>query len=257
MGLEKPDDDDKAYIHAAYHEEVLATDAAMGTLLDGLRAREGWDEAVVVFTSDHGEEFWEHGTYEHGHITNSEVTRVPLVVKAPGVKPGENRSVVSLVDLYPLLVDDGGDVLRLARSGAYEAGRVAVSEDTLYTEPQTSAVSDDLRVTANLARRTVWFHTMDAAGVESVEPTEDPEIQAKGEPLLGSLRALRGGMQMTPAPDSVAIPGPEVFNKLRNLGYVDAPATPTTAPDRAPAGPPPGCGRVISAGTTDETAGPG
>jgi arylsulfatase A-like enzyme len=41
-------------------------------------------EAVVIVTSDHGEELWEHGGYEHGHSLYQEVIAVPLIIEALG-----------------------------------------------------------------------------------------------------------------------------------------------------------------------------
>jgi len=45
---------------------VAASDAALGDVVSGLRARGLWDGLVVVFLSDHGEEFYEHGRLGHG-----------------------------------------------------------------------------------------------------------------------------------------------------------------------------------------------
>jgi len=58
-----------------------------------------------VFLSDHGEEFWEHGEFEHGHTLYDEVLRVPLVVKAPGLEPGRVTEPVSLLDVTPTILD--------------------------------------------------------------------------------------------------------------------------------------------------------
>src|SRR4029450_6199643 len=55
----------------------------------------------VVFTADHGEEFWDHGGVEHGHSHHGEVVDVPLVLVAPGVSPGRREGVASLVDVAP------------------------------------------------------------------------------------------------------------------------------------------------------------
>ncbi|MCL4243516.1 MAG: sulfatase-like hydrolase/transferase, partial [Candidatus Dadabacteria bacterium] len=51
-----------------------------------------YDDALIILTSDHGEEFWDHGGFEHGHTLYNEVINVPLVIKLPGMKSGERRS---------------------------------------------------------------------------------------------------------------------------------------------------------------------
>jgi arylsulfatase A-like enzyme len=88
------------YLLARYDQNIAHTDHELERLLDGLR-----DDAVVVFFSDHGEEFWEHGSVEHGHSLFDELLRVPLVLKAPGLEPGRVKSPVSLLDLTPTLLD--------------------------------------------------------------------------------------------------------------------------------------------------------
>ncbi len=59
---------------------------------------------IVVFFSDHGEEFWDHGGYEHGHALFDELLRVPLIVRAPGLQ-GVIDAPVSLLDVAPTVLD--------------------------------------------------------------------------------------------------------------------------------------------------------
>jgi len=60
--------------------------------------------AVVVITSDHGEEFFEHGHYDHGRDLYEESIRVPMVVRLPGGGRGETQAPVGLVDVAPTLL---------------------------------------------------------------------------------------------------------------------------------------------------------
>jgi len=91
----------------AYDEEVLDLDQALADLWDGLRERGILDEAIVVFTADHGESMLGHGwLFNHG-TCYEEVAHIPLVVRPPGGVPGGRRvaQTVQLVDLYPTLLD--------------------------------------------------------------------------------------------------------------------------------------------------------
>ena len=63
---------------------------------------------MVVLTSDHGEELFDHGGFEHGHAMWQELLHVPLVVWAPGVEPGRETAPVSLVDVAPTVLDSLG-----------------------------------------------------------------------------------------------------------------------------------------------------
>jgi arylsulfatase A-like enzyme len=80
---------------------VAYTDTQIGRLLDALESRRVLNEGVVVFTADHGEEFWDHLGVEHGHSHHGEVVDVPLVLVAPGVPAGARPGVASLLDVAP------------------------------------------------------------------------------------------------------------------------------------------------------------
>jgi arylsulfatase A-like enzyme len=86
-----------------YDGEVAYTDNAIGRLLDGLASRGLEAGTIVVLTADHGEEFGDHGSWEHGHTHYDELLHVPLVVRAPGLSPIVVHEPVGLVDVAPTL----------------------------------------------------------------------------------------------------------------------------------------------------------
>lgn len=67
-------------------------------------AAAGPDSSVILF-SDHGEEFWDHGSFEHGHTFYDEVLRVPLIVRSPRIGPSRIDAPASLLDVTPTLLD--------------------------------------------------------------------------------------------------------------------------------------------------------
>ena len=84
-----------------YEECVAALDSELGRLVDQLEARGLLEKTIVIVTSDHGELLGEHGLFGHGQSLHSQVTRVPLVVVAPGQAPAGRvvTEPVSLTDL--------------------------------------------------------------------------------------------------------------------------------------------------------------
>jgi arylsulfatase A-like enzyme len=99
-------DAEKRRIRSLYWAEISRNDAALGELLESLRGSGRLEETVVVLTSDHGEEFWEHGDRGHARTLYEEVLRVPLIVRYPPRVPAGRRDprVVQLVDLAPTLL---------------------------------------------------------------------------------------------------------------------------------------------------------
>ncbi|MCC7535668.1 MAG: sulfatase-like hydrolase/transferase [Deltaproteobacteria bacterium] len=85
-----------------YLGEVRDTDATIGALVDGFRRRR--PRSVVVVTSDHGEEFGEHGGRFHGTTLHDEQVRVPLLLSAPGVPSRRVATVVETLDLTTTLL---------------------------------------------------------------------------------------------------------------------------------------------------------
>ncbi len=87
-------------------------DYYVGLLLDRLSALGLEDETVFVFTSDHGEELFEHGLVEHGKQLYSELVHVPLVLAGPGIPRGARiGEPVSNRHLAPTLARIGGATL--------------------------------------------------------------------------------------------------------------------------------------------------
>ena len=78
----------------AYDGAIAYIDALLADLFEGLRLRRPGRELVIIVTSDHGEEFGEHGNLTHGHSLYREVTSVPLIVWQPGRVPAGVRVAV-------------------------------------------------------------------------------------------------------------------------------------------------------------------
>ena len=94
-------DADLAHLLALYDGEIRYADTEVGRVLDHLTAR-GLDRStLVVITSDHGEEFLDHGSWEHQKTLYEEVVRVPLAIRGAGLEPRRVRAPVSALDGAP------------------------------------------------------------------------------------------------------------------------------------------------------------
>jgi len=90
---------------ALYDAEISYMDSQIARLLQGLTADGRLENVILVFTSDHGEAFGDAGLYyEHGSTLHDAVLRVPLLITAPGAKPGADSEVMRLEDLMPTVL---------------------------------------------------------------------------------------------------------------------------------------------------------
>jgi arylsulfatase A-like enzyme len=230
-------------IREGYGIEVNAVDVQVHRLLDALEARGFFEDGTLVFTSDHGEEFWEHRGYEHGHSHHREVTEIPLVLISPGVSPARGDGIASLIDIAPTLravtgsqpgPGEGRDLRQ-----TIERERIAKAAGNLYGAPQTSARTHQhkcIETRTAEATKTVAYHLW----VDANEHRKLPADQAPEVCAAASLLRDVGETGEAKADVSTEL--------LCALGYVDcgtgsapggAPAPAPTAGDEAPEAPAP------------------
>lgn len=123
-------EEDLNLAHACYCGEVTMVDRWVGRLLDTVEALNLYDNTAVVFTSDHGFYFGEHGYFGKGVMDKGqakseawvkptdvrfyrsplydEVSHVPLIVHVPGHKARRTNAIASLADLMPTVLDLAG-----------------------------------------------------------------------------------------------------------------------------------------------------
>jgi arylsulfatase A-like enzyme len=95
---------------AAYDGAIRFLDDELAKLFGELKAKGIYDDALIVLTADHGEEFHEHGGWWHGTTLYDEQLAVPLIVKAPrgGAAGIVNDAVVSSLDIAPTILQGAG-----------------------------------------------------------------------------------------------------------------------------------------------------
>jgi arylsulfatase A-like enzyme len=215
-----------------YDGDIRSADSGIAELLTALRAQDLARDALTIVTSDHGEEFEEHGRMEHGQTLYEEVLRVPLIVRAPGlVRPGWRHGPVSLLDVVPTLADllsfpagdvDGVDQAPLLRG---DASRQAAPREWLTHFDRLSAVGLALESGGRkliLARGPYRKQLFDLTH----DPGETHDLLAEGSGgeafarLAGSLAARYNQLVARALPRTQANPSPEVLESMQGLGYV-------------------------------------
>ena len=224
-----------------YDASILYSDQELlKPLLAYLRSSNRFNDAMVIVLSDHGEEFYDHGDWEHGHTLYQELTRIPLIIKLPQQKRGEIREKLFAISDIPGLIlaeygldAEGSDfingrpndprrVLELSlpviplRQGLF--GRVSyVDHDHQYIHNFLPAATagNELSPTPHL-KSDEWFTLGDiplaAAEPFSPSPALHSHYKKKLADYLRRLKALKRNEGQLDA---------ELLNKLRALGYLN------------------------------------
>ncbi|WP_222435428.1 sulfatase [Allorhodopirellula solitaria] len=99
--------DNQRRMWTAYYASISFMDAQVGRILEELDRLGLRESTAVVFTSDHGYHLGDHTFWQKSNV-HVEVTRVPLIISAPGYESGRTDSIVELVDLYPTVSELAG-----------------------------------------------------------------------------------------------------------------------------------------------------
>jgi arylsulfatase A-like enzyme len=249
-----PSDEQIDYTRALYTAQIRYWDDEFRKFMKELEIKDLLQDTVVVVTSDHGDEFYEHGGFGHGFTCYEEMLDIPLIMVWPGVMPeGVVREDESaLIDLFPTLSKMAGlDISRMPLQGrdlfknGWEGkpGIFSKKKDdkprVLYTEtyrgkvPRCIRVKDE-KIIRNQKNKAYEYYRLDN------DPGEKKNLYAKDKPEVEKLVDTLG-YYISPV-DKVVYPdeliealaaiekveeddsgasGKEINEALKSLGYID------------------------------------
>jgi arylsulfatase A-like enzyme len=216
-------------IIALYDAEILYTDSAIGRLLNGLREMDLFETTAIVITSDHGEEFWDHNGFEHGHTLYGELINVPLLLRLPDASGRRTRieERVSLIDVAPTLLDylgfespsgfHGQSLLERINGGPH-LDRSVCSEALLFGQEKKAITQFDYKYILSVTGQRELYNLQD-------DPGELLNIaggnSSLSQLLQESLFEVFGSPTETSAPREPALSlEAETLEQLKALGYI-------------------------------------
>jgi choline-sulfatase len=140
-GKLKINDNDKKYLEALHDGEISQSDAAFAAFIADLKTLGIYEKSAVIVVSDHGDQFYEHGSVGHGDTVYQELTHVPLMIRAPGVFPKGHvveadveitdvyATMLALAGLKPLPIVEGASLVPLAFDEVGASPRAALTVD--------------------------------------------------------------------------------------------------------------------------------
>ncbi|NIA13552.1 MAG: sulfatase-like hydrolase/transferase [Nitrospiraceae bacterium] len=216
----------------AYNSDIEHMDTHIGVLLDGLRERELYDDTLIVFVADHGEEFFDHEGWWHGQTLFDELIHVPLIVHLPGgARAGEtNEQFARHIDLAPTFLHfarlkPGGEMSgkSLFRDDGYANG------DITFVYAENDFENNVLQAVRTTDRKVIHANEDNPRGhapVECYDLTADPREQnnlAESGACVGELGTLIEDMVASiesGAAEPVLADQSEAHDQLEALGYL-------------------------------------
>ncbi len=234
-GYFDPSPDERRWIRALYDAEVRYLDQEIGALLEGLKEKGLYEDTLVILTSDHGEEFWEHEGFEHGHTVYEELLRVPLIVKLPAQREGGLVEQVvtheSIVPSILTLCDIEYDPADFSASSLFQvdgtlspngAEPALLGTGTLYYQDRLALLFDGWKYVRMLSTGREELFDLEADPSEllsrsSYEPERLAEARKRCEEVLQAAQELRERYGVSEGRRE-SLPKDEL-ERLRGLGY--------------------------------------
>ncbi len=216
-------------LHSLYDGEIHETDRRFQELWQHL----GFDEdTLVIFTSDHGEEFLEHGGLGHAMGLHEEVVRVPLLIRWPARLPKgrEVDAVTSILDIYPTLVElldlrapeglAGRSLVPLFESADWSEPRPILLELDRGKEDWLAWVAGDRKVIQRV-RPDPWLGFFDLATDPREQRNLAEERPEQASAALAALAAARAALAPPPTTQTHKnIVDEHTLEALRAMGYL-------------------------------------
>ena len=221
-------EDERAFITAAYDEEIAFVDQELDRFFEALAERGLFENLLVILTSDHGEELFDHDSFEHGHSVYQELLHVPLVVWGPSVEGGREALPVSVIDIPPTILDAvgaSGESNPLARSlwprltkRKRLDPRPLVAEGTLYGPERRAIIEWPRKLEIDLSTGQVRVYDLESDPSEKTDLSQSEKGVTRR--LEERLRSILEAARSDEAPEEVEL-DEETLEELRSLGYIE------------------------------------
>jgi arylsulfatase A-like enzyme len=238
-GLDSVGPELQQYFLDLYDGQIHFVDASVRALLQGLELLGRLDNTLFIITADHGEEFWEHGSTEHGHSLYDELLHVPLIIAGSPVSARRIPEPVSLIDVMPTVLELAGiphagentqAVSLVPGSGNLSPDRAIYASGTLYGPESYCLILNNRKLIYRTSeQKNKWDLSgpRAPAGYQLFDLKRDPaeknslasedEAPPELENLLGDY--LRTSPRFV-SPHTVNVGGDGMRAQLESLGYV-------------------------------------
>ena len=219
-----------------YIAEIEFLDTWLARLFESLRSDGLWDSSIIIICSDHGEEFWEHGSCRHGQSLFEELMHVPLMVHLPGQTEGHAVSQpASLLDIMPTTLElcevpvlaraRGRSLVPIFQGRGDELPPFRLfQEAVLYGGTRKAVLNDRYKLIHDLYTDELALYDLekDPGELSNIWPqsASDPEA-AKLRRELADWTAYSTELMRSAGQGPARSLDPAMRGRLRDLGYLD------------------------------------
>lgn len=218
-----------AHVVSLYDAEIAFVDEQFGRLLDTLKSLDLYQRTLIILTSDHGEEFYDHGGFEHGRTLYQEQLAVPLLVRRPGQRGSRSNRTAQHVDILPTVLATLGLVPppsvdgRSLESEVSDGEREAYSQTSMRRDVELTALTTPgfkaiRRVSSRDERVEVYDLASDAAEKSDLS-RERPVVAGYARQSLERWSLESESFATLSGENRTAQVDPATLERLRALGY--------------------------------------
>ncbi|MFO8073450.1 MAG: sulfatase [Polyangia bacterium] len=232
-----PSENEERFIRGLYNGEVRFVDDQIGRMLEEMDGLGMLDDSWIALTADHGEEQFDHGSFDHGHRYEDEVTRVPLVIRAPGGKWKAGERVgwsARHVDIAPTVLDwlgvephpqFSGESLMPLISGEEEQHRPAYMECNIYWKARRALFDGRYKLIRDVEGERGYMYDLDEDPGEQNRFGKDhpryAELEERLSVLVTALEKRARELRTGDAGQEAVELSEDVSGALRALGYLE------------------------------------
>ncbi len=231
-----PPPDKIARLEKLYNGEIAYTDSEVGKLIDGISQRGLDKNTIIVITADHGEEFLDHGGFEHGHTLYDELLHIPLIVRAPAITTKKESPVkakrvpdtVRSIDVAPTLCELAGipgdsafigqSLVPFLQGSHQQLSRPVLSQGNMWGPSGTAWRKDGLKLILQSSSPEVQLFNIRTDPQEQENlANQQPEHR---DAMIADLRLILQTISNQRPGETAPVLTEDEIQRLRSLGYV-------------------------------------
>jgi arylsulfatase A-like enzyme len=213
-----------------YDAGIRQIDDGLDRLFSFLKSKGLYDNTYIIFTSDHGEEFLDHGSVLHGRTQFQEMIKAPLIIQGPGIpKRKRIKYTVSLVDLMPTILSmvnapippslDGIDL-----SPLWTEKNASMQNRYIFAGADKNNKVYDIKQAVRHPRYKLHYDKLNKSKQLydlQLDPGEKTDISSEYSELVNSMMAqLNNYMSITNIGRQLDPLSEKQIQKLKSLGYL-------------------------------------